>query len=224
MQQNDPRTVRRLIWSNGGDRLLVGFNNGGDNTSEIQLFRLDLKGLTSLTSMHFPGLIGSIAWHPLDNAIAVGTAGGAIILQSLPGGQTKPVVAHDATGTALSWSLDGRQLFTGGFDGGVKVWDFDAGGQNPLTLAISLRQDTGGILVIGVDPEGRGFDTGGTCPHILYWPVECYSAGTILERARRMVHRNMFNAEWARYVAGDDRQSKLFQKTFGNLPPLLESL
>ncbi|HYY29105.1 MAG TPA: hypothetical protein VE860_14220 [Chthoniobacterales bacterium] len=223
MQKDDPRTVKRLIWSNGGDRLLVGFNNGDDDTSEIQLFHLDLKGLTSLSSMHFPALIGSIAWHPLDNAIAVGTAGGAIILQSLTGAQTKPVVAHDGAVTALSWSLDGRQLFTGGFDGGVKVWDYDAGGQNPLTLAISLRQNTGAILVIGVDPEGHGFYTGGTCPQILYWPVERFSAGTILERARRMVHRNMFNAEWARYVAGDDRQSKQYQKTFNDLPPLAES-
>ena len=222
-QQNDSRSVVRLVWSNGGDRLLVGFNNGDDNTSEIQLFHLDLKGLTSLSSIHFPGLIGSIAWHPLDNAIAVGTVGGAIILQSLPGGQTKPVVAHDGKVTALSWSLDGRQLITGGFDGGVKVWDFDAGGQNPLTLSISLRQDTGGILVIGVDPEGQGVYTGGTCPQILYWPVERYSAGTILARARRMVHRNMFKAEWARFAAGDDRQSKQYEKTFNDLPPLGES-
>ena len=223
MQKNDQRTVRRLLWSNAGDQLLVALDHGDDSTSEILKFKFDVKGLNGPTSVRLPGLIGSVAWHPRDNVIAIGTIGGAIILQSSLGDQTKPVVGHDGPVTALSWSPDGRQLFSGGQDGGVKVWDFDPAGQNSLTLTISLRQDAGGIRVIGVDPEGRGFYTGGTCPRILYWPAERYSAGTILERARRMVHRNMFTSEWARYASGDDRQVKLYEKTFNDLPALAES-
>jgi WD40 repeat protein len=225
MEQSDRLNVRRLAWSNAGDLLLVALNHRDDNKSEILTFHFDLglRRLNRLTSIDLPCVIASVSWHPRDNVIAIGTGGGAIILQYLPGDQTKPVFGHDGTVTALSWSRDGRQLFTGGEDGGVKVWDFDPDGQNPLTLTISLRQDTGGIRVIGVDPEGSGIYTGGTLPRILYWPAELYSAETILERARRMVHRNMFTAEWARYVAGDERQSNVYEKTFNDLPALPES-
>ena len=145
------------------------------------------------------------------------------MLQSLIAGLTEPVVGHDGFVTTLSWSPDGRQLFTGGEDGGVKVWNFDPEAKNPLTLIISLRQEAGGITVIGVDPQGRGFYTGGTDPRILYWPEGRYSTATIFWRARQMVHRNMSTAEWALYVAGDDRQSKQYEKTFDDLPALSES-
>ena len=223
MREGDRRSVRRLAWSNAGDRLLVALNNGGDNTSEILSFNFDLKGLNSASSFPLPFVIGSVAWHPRDDVIAIGTAGGAIVLQSLIAGPTKPVVGHDGFVTTLSWSPDGRQLFTGGEDGGVKVWNFDPDGKNQLTLIISLRQDTGGIRVIGVDPQGGGFYTGGTDPRILYWPEGRYSTVTILGRARRVVHRNMFTTEWALYAAGDDRQSKQYEKTFDRLPALSES-
>jgi len=223
MREADRRTVRRLVWSNAGDKLLVALNNGGDNTSEILSFQFDLKRLNAGSSFPLPFVIGSVAWHPRDDVIAIGTIGGAIVLQSLVAGPTKPIVGHDGSVNTLSWSPDGRQLFTGGEDGSVKVWNFDPDGKNQLTLIISLRQKTGGIRVIGVDPQRRGFYTGGTDPTILYWPEGRYSTATILWRARRMVHRNMFTAEWARYVAGDDRQSKQYEKTFDDLPALSES-
>jgi WD40 repeat protein len=220
MQQSDRRVVRRLAWSNAGDRLLVALNHEDDNNSEILRFQFDVKGLNGLTSIHLPFVISSVAWHPRDDVVAIGTMGGAIILQSLLGGQTKPVVGHDGPVNALSWSPDGRQLYTGGEDGGVKVWDFDPEGKNQLMLGGSLRQDTGGIRVIGVDPEGRGCYIGGTDPRIFYWPKERYSAARILERAEKMVHRNMFTTEWARYVAEGDR---LYERTFKDLPELHES-
>ena len=221
MREADRRTVRRLAWSNAGDKLLVALNHVDDNTSEILSFNFDLKGLHhSGSSFSLPFVIGSVAWHPRDDVIAVGSTGGSIILQSLIAGPTKPIVGHDGTVNTLSWSFDGRQLFTGGEDGGVKVWNFDPDGKNQLMLIISLRQDTGAIRVIGVDPQGRGFYTGGTDPRILYWAEGRYSTATILGRARRMVHRNMFAAEWERYAQSNPGEQRPYERTFDDLPAL----
>jgi WD40 repeat protein len=104
MQESDRRIVRRLAWSNAGDRFLVALNHEDDKNSEILRFQFDVKGLNGLTSIHLPFVISSVAWHPRDDVIAIGTMGGAIILQSLLAGQTKPVVGHDGPVTALSWS------------------------------------------------------------------------------------------------------------------------
>jgi WD40 repeat protein len=149
--------------------------------------------------------------------------GGAVIVYDVATGQSESVVGHDGRVHALSWSRDGRSLFTGGDDGSLRVWDYDPSQKNNLTLIITLRQDTGAIHAIGLDPDGEGVYTGGTNPKIFYWPKNRYSPDAILERAEKMVDRNMTRSEWMRYTEKDPDRQQHYEKTFEDLPGLFQA-
>jgi WD40 repeat protein len=228
VQGSKTRIARGVVaWSHSGDTLLVALTHPDDNSensSEIRLFHFDGKALSETDPIPaVRGQIYSVLWHPSDQLIAIGTANGAVILHWLTALQTDPIFAHDGKVTTLMWSLDGRRLFTGGIDGSVKVWDYNPDGKNKLTLAITLRHETGGIYAIGVSPDGKGIYTAGDSARMFYWPEATYSVKYILERARKMVNRNMFGSEWIRYTQSDLGEHPAYQRTFDDLPALSQS-
>ena len=228
IQGPKPRIARGLVaWSHSGDTLLVTLTHldeNGENISEIRRFQLDGTVLRETKTIPVvQGQIYSMLWHPSDQLIVIGTASGAIILHSLTTFQTDPIFAHDGAVTTLAWSLDGHRLFTGGVDGSIKVWDYDPNGKNNLTLAMTLRHETGGIYAIGVSPDGKGIYTAGDSARIYYWPEARYSVSNILDRARKMINRNMFGSEWIRYTQSDLGKPPVYQRTFDDLPALFQS-
>ena len=224
--QNPKTRIDRgvVAWSRSGDTLLVALthlDSNDENSSEILRFQFDGKALSATNAIPVvPGQIYSMVWHPSEQLIAIGTASGAIILHSLTALQTDPIFAHDGKVTTLVWSLDGHRLFTGGIDGSIKVWDYNPDGKNKLTLAITLRHETGGIYAIGVSPDGLGIYTAGDSPGIFYWPEARYSVRNVLDRARKMVNRNMSGPEWIRYAQSNLGEQPVYQRTFDDLPAL----
>jgi WD40 repeat protein len=228
VQGSKPGIARGVVaWSHSGDTLLVALTHRDDNdenSSEIRRFHFDGKALSETDPIQVVrGQIYSVLWHPSDQLIAIGTASGAIILHWLTGLQTDPIFAHDGKVTTLTWSLDGRRLFTGGIDGSVKVWDYNPDGKNKLTLAITLRHETGGIYATGVSPDRKGIYTAGDSAGMFFWPEATYSVRHILDRARKMVNRNMFGSEWIRYTQSDLGEHPAYQRTFDDLPALSQS-
>ncbi|MBV8901751.1 MAG: hypothetical protein JOY92_16755 [Verrucomicrobia bacterium] len=226
LQKRHTGDAGRLAWSNSGDMLLVALNHldGDLNRSEILRFKFDGQELTEIDPLPVPAPIYSMQVHPPDDqSLAIGTSGGAVIWASLAGARMHPIVAHDGEVTSLSWAPDGKRLFSGGIDGSVKVWDYDPDGENKLTLAITLRHDTGAVHASGVSPDGAGVYTAGDSPRVFYWPESCYSAGAILDRAKKMVNRNMFGPEWVRYAESKVGESRPYEKTFKGLPDLSRS-
>ena len=213
----------RLIWSNRGDALLVAVNHltGDDNKSEILQFRFGDGPCKYVNAYQIPAWIYSMALNPSDEIVAIGTSGGAVILQSMSGARTPDIVAHDGPVTTVAWAADGRHLFTGGSDGSVKVWSYDAKA-NRLALIITLRHDTGGVYTICVPPEGGGFYSAGDNGHVIFWPEARYSVEAILARAKQMINRNMFGPEWSRYAESKEANLK-YEKTFQDLPDLSQS-
>jgi WD40 repeat protein len=213
----------RLVWSHRGDALLVAVNRlaGDVNKSEILQFRVGDGPCKYINAFQIPASIYSMALSPGDDIVAIGTTGGAVILQSMSGAPTPAIVAHDGPVTTVAWATDGRHLFTGGSDGSVKAWSYDAKA-NRLALIITLRHDTGGVYTICVPPEGDGFYSAGDNGHVIFWPQARYSVDAILDRARKMVNRNMLGTEWKRY-AESKQGSPSYEKTFGDLPDLSQS-
>jgi WD40 repeat protein len=225
IQKRRIANVGRLVWSNSGDMLLVALIHLDDdlNRSEILRFKFDGQALTEIDPIPVAAPIYSMQVHPEDRSLAIGTASGAVILMTLAAPQTYPIVAHDGAVTCLSWSLDGKRLFSGGADGSVKVWDYDPNGKNRLTLAITLQHDTGAVYASGVPPDGGGVYTAGDSPRVFYWPETCYSVSAILDRARKMVNRNMFGSEWERYAESNIGKPRPYERTFDDLPDLSQS-
>ena len=225
VQKRRTGNVGRLVWSNAGDTLLVALNHLDDdlNSSEILRFKFDGQALTEIDPLPAGAPIYSMQLPLDDRSLAIGTAGGAVILVPLAGPQTHPIVAHDGAVTSLSWTPDGTRLFSGGADGSVKVWDYDPDGKNKLTLAITLRHDTGSVYASVVPPDGAGVYTAGDSPRVFYWPKTRYSIGAILDRAKKMINRNMFGPEWVRYAESNLGEPRAYEKTFGDLPDLSQS-
>jgi WD40 repeat protein len=223
--QKTGTSIGKIAWSNLGDFVAVGLSWETENKTEILRFYYDGRTLTAVDArdpIQIPSLAFSFAWHPNDKQLAIGTEGGTVIVYDVATGQTESVVGHDGRVHTLSWSRDGRLLFTRGDDGSLRVWDYDPEQRNKLTLAITLRQDTGAIHAIGLDPDGDGVYTGGTNPKIFYWPKDRYSSDAILERAEKMVDRNMTRAEWMRYAEKDKDRQQHYQRTFEDLPGLFQ--
>jgi WD40 repeat protein len=216
----------RLIWSNSGDMLFLPFNgvNGDPNKSQILRFSFDGQSLTELDplTLSVAAPILSVQPHPTDPLLVVGTKGGALMLESLVSSETQSFVAHDRTIESLAWTPDGRRLFSAGGDGSIKVWDYDAKGKHKLTLAITLRHDVGGVYATAVSPDGRLY-TAGDSPRVFSWPEARYSTEAILDRAKKMINRNMFGQEWALYVESNTDQQGRYEKTFEDLPDLSQS-
>jgi WD40 repeat protein len=218
--------VGRLIWSNSGDMLFLPLNrlNGDPNKSQILRFKFDGQSLTELDpfTLSVADPIFSVQLHPTDPLLAIGTTGGALVLASLVSSQTQSFVAHDRTIESLAWTPDGHRLFSAGADGSIKVWDYDAKGKHKLTLVITLRHDVGGVYAAAVSPDGRLYSAGDS-PRVFSWPEARYSTEAILDRAKKMINRNMFGPEWALYIESNNDQQGRYEKTFEDLPDLSQS-
>jgi len=119
-----------LAWQPNGRALAVGTQDGflqvwrpaGINSGAAK------KTASQLTMRGYPGKVACLAWHPSEALIA--TAGGPdVVLWELPGNsggaKGRPLRHHQATITALAWSVDGLRLASGDRAGRLCIWDAD---------------------------------------------------------------------------------------------------
>jgi WD40 repeat protein len=139
-------------------------------------------------------------------------------VQPIGGSKVSPISALDKSVKTLNWSADGHHLFTGGEDGTIKLWDYTANGKK-LSLVITLRHPCGAVYAAGLSRDGKVLYTAGNSSTVFHWLVGDYTLDSILARAQKMVHRNMFKSEWDRYASGSVPKYP-YVKTFDALPAL----
>jgi WD40 repeat protein len=212
------RLERILSWSPAGDKLLIAtVPDVGD--SQIRIFRFDDKGLTVVNAFPVPVPLTCVQWHPSEALVALGTKDGRIIVQPIDGSKVFPISAHDKSVKTLNWSADGHHLFTGGEDGTINLWDYTPDG-NKLALVVTLRLPSGAVYAAGLSRDGKVLYTAGNSSTVFHWLVGDYTLDSILARAQKMVHRNMFKSEWDRYARGSVPKYHPYVKTFDALPAL----
>jgi WD40 repeat protein/transcriptional regulator with XRE-family HTH domain len=81
--------------------------------------------------------------------------------------------AHSAGGSALAFSPVGRQLFSGGWDSTVKLWDVESG------MLLWTGWHAGSINMVAFAPDGRLLASGGDDTLVQVWDSR---SGTLVQR------------------------------------------
>lgn len=153
--------ARDLLFLQNGRVLACAASSGSIfifDTQSGQLLR-QMNGHTaavnSLASVaNEPGLLASAAD---DQTVRLWNTGS--------GRQVRTLFGHDAAVKAVTFSEDGRQLFSGAENGEIIVWDADR-----FTKTRSLRGHTGGIR--GLSSDKRGYLASGSLDHtVRVWDV-----------------------------------------------------
>lgn len=130
------RDNRRIAWVGDGQRLSIWDQ---DSKREV-VSALGRRPGSDFMSVAFSG----------DGHIAAGTRDGAIeVLSDQSGAELRQLFGHQAAVSSLAFSQDSRQLFSGSFDGSVRVWDARTD-PDPVIL-----MEAGTVHSIAFDSSGR---------------------------------------------------------------------
>ncbi|PHN00867.1 WD40 repeat domain-containing protein [Flavilitoribacter nigricans] len=157
----------------------------------------------------------SLAVHPGNNQLAVGSSDNSIYLLKLPDLQLIHTIrnAHDNSVFSLQYSPDGRYLLSGSRDAHLKVWDIWDGFQE--IVAKPAHWFT--INAIAFHPAGKWLATASRDKTIKIWDAGNFELLKVIETVRDNGHVNSVNSLlWTPYrnyllSASDDRTIGIWQ-------------
>ena len=149
-------------------------------------------------------IITALSWDPSGQYLASGEdrlvklwdPAGERLLDTLTG--------HDQAVTSLAWSPDGRKLASSSLDKTVRIWEIPSG-----ALYLTLGHEDS-VNAASWSPDGHSLLTA-SADQLKIWDLR---EEHWIEQARRVVNRNLTQAEW-QAVLGEDIG---YQKTFPELP------
>ncbi len=139
---------------------------GRDNT--LRLWNLE-TGETLHTLSGHEGLIEMVAFSPDDAAVASASWDGTVRVWATDTGKQRALLRRNTRVTSVAFSLDGKEIWCGGFDGQIAAWNPDAEGadrefkvQDGATYAVALSKDGTRIVTCGFEGTARLWKPDGT--------------------------------------------------------------
>jgi dipeptidyl aminopeptidase/acylaminoacyl peptidase len=108
-----------------------------------------------------------ILFSPDGNLVASTSAGGAVTLRRLAGGQILRRLDHPGGATSIGFDPAGRWIVTAGYDGVIRQWDMATG-----RLIRALADHSGTVWSLSISPDGRHIASGGEDRMLRIWRAE----------------------------------------------------
>jgi WD40 repeat protein len=192
----------------------VAFSHDGD-----QIAVVCLDGSIYLFDFHTRERLGdrlivssrrttSVAFSPKGGTLAVANEDGEIgLFDTMSRQLVDRLTGHFGAVNKVAFSPDGDVLASAGKDGTIRLWDMTE--RRPL--GGPLVGFPGEIADVAFDRGGATLVSGGAAG-LLLWDV---GVNSWLDRACRIVGRNLSRREWQQYVGG----SIPYERTCSTLPP-----
>ena len=156
-------SLNAVAWSQDGRTLAAGGSEGG-----TQIWEATEAGFQKTTLIPAPGQVGSLAFSPNDNLLAIGSI--EIVLWDLAKNATAVTLrGHSQKVRVLAWHPDGRWLASGSDDGTVIIWDTQK--QTAVQTLTQHQQDDGTDYILGLawSPDGAWLASAGFDNNIRLW-------------------------------------------------------
>jgi hypothetical protein len=120
-------------------------------------FEFSINGSQNYANTNPDGIIYSIAYSPDNNIIAAGTGynnSGHINIYDSEYNLLRTLLGHSSRTTSLAFTPDGQYLISGGYDGYIRVWNYNTG--NIVTYFQHGTYTNGGVdLNLSISPDGQ---------------------------------------------------------------------
>jgi WD40 repeat protein len=197
-------SLRSVCFSPDGKRLASG---SSDNT--IILWDVETRKRVDEPLKGHKDSVRSVCFSRDGNLLASGSADKTIILWDVKTGQQigQSLIGHKADVVSVSFNPDGKRLVSGSLDNTIILWDVETRQQ----VGQPLTEHKNFVMSVSFSPDGKTLASGSTDKTIILW--DDVDPDSWPARARRIVNRNLTDAEWKQYL-GDEQ----YRKTFCDLP------
>jgi WD40 repeat protein len=203
----DDGWIYAAAFSQDGSRIFSGGKDGRPKIWEVSTGSL----------LHACGESGdeiwAVAYNPKARVFSTGgSAGWLRIWDAESGSQINAFPAHENWIFGVAFSPDGDYLVSTSVDKTTKVWRWRNGEQ---IVSFPLQ---GRPAATAWSPDGRWL-AGTSEGRVRFWNAETLFPELMIERARKLVLRNMSTAEWEHYIGTEIPYEKAFPELPG--PELL---
>jgi WD40 repeat protein len=164
--------ARAVAYSPDGKQLAVG--------SENMLLVCETGGFKVVRRFDFLGAgVVCLAFAPDNRTLAAGMFNGSIhlfdsvVVQGKPNAEPRVLEGHRGVVHAVAWSINGRCLVSGGFDGTVSTWEFVNG--QPIA---SWQGHAGEVTGVAFHPSGRTVISGSRDTTLLVWDATAFGVNS----------------------------------------------
>jgi WD40 repeat protein len=145
--------------------------------------------------------------------LATTDASGKIVLRETQKWQPVAQLHHDGGATSVAFGKNGRTLFSGGYDGNVRIWDLDR--RAPAGV---LTKTDKTVWALDVSLDGSRVVAGGEDGMIHIWSLDRPSAPMTLRGHQRNVWDVRFSPDGKQLASGSfDRTARLWDSATGQL-------